>query len=186
MTNGFCRDQAHWRLAAALFLICSLSSPTFADGEIKINAIVEYEGKGQAYRTGVNRGTFVGAIFGQLSVEGETPPLHASNIVCPAMVVMDLQNDQQFGNGHCVITAEDGAQVFAEWSCRGPHMVECSGQMKLTGGTARLAGITGGGPLSARTKFRGLEKKSSRSISAGMFGRGVLILDGFILKIPSK
>ncbi len=186
MRNGFCRLHASGPLVAALLWISSLTSPTFADEVVTINAIIEYEGKGQVYKTGENKGTFVGAIMGRLSVEGEKQPLHGSYIVCPAMVEMDLEKDQQSGSGLCIITADDGAQVFAEWSCRGTHMVGCGGKMRLTGGTERLAGVTGGGAITATTKFRSLGNRSSRNVSAAMFGRGVLILRDFILKIPSQ
>ena len=186
MRNGFCRLRTSGPLVAALLWIVLCTSPTVADDKITIDAIVEYEGNGQVYRTGETRGTFVGAINGQLSVEGEKPPLHAGHIVCPALVVIEPDIDQQYGNGQCVITTDDGAQIFAEWSCRGKHMVGCSGKMKLIGGTARLAGITGGGPLIVKTKFRGVGEVSSRNDSAAMFGRGVLILRGFVLKNPPK
>ena len=168
-------------LAASLF-----ASPTAAAEEKTVNAFAPYEGEGKVYVTGENKGTFVGAIVGQLFIESEKGPLHAGRIVCPAMMQLDLTNGKQAGSGQCTITADDGAQVFAVWSCRGVHLVGCDGKMMLTGGTGRVAGATGSGPLTVRTTARGLVKTSSDKDSVISFGRGVLVLRGFKFKNPSK
>ena len=93
---------------------------------------------------------------------------------------------KQAGSGQCTITAEDGAQVFAVWSCRGVHLIGCDGKMMLTGGTGRVAGVSGSGPLTVRTTSRGLMKTSSDKDSVITFGRGILVLRGFNFKNPSK
>jgi hypothetical protein len=171
-------------LGAVLAAILS-TTPTVAAEEKTVNAFAAFEGEGKVYVTGENKGTFVGAIVGQLFIESEKGPLHAGRIVCPAMMQLNLKNGKQAGSGQCTITADDGAQVFAVWSCRGVHLVGCDGKMMLTGGTGRVAGVTGSGPLTVRTTSRGLVKTSSDKDSVITFGRGVLVLRGFKFKNPS-
>ena len=172
---------------AAILAAGLITAPTVAAQEQTVNAFAAYEGKGKVYMTGENKGTFVGAIVGQLFVESKDGPLHAGRIVCPGMMQLNLKNGEQAGSGRCTITAKDGgAQAFAVWSCRGVHLVGCDGKMMLTGGTGRSAGISGSGPMTVRTTARGLMKKSSDKDSVVTFGRGVLMLRGFKLKRPPK
>ncbi len=180
------RAQVGVMALAAVLAASLIATPTVAAEEQTVNAFAAYEGEGKVYVTGENMGTFVGAIVGQLFVESEKGPLHAGRIICPAMMQIDLKNGKQAGSGRCTITAEDGAQVFAVWSCRGVHLVGCDGKLMLTGGTGRAAGVSGSGPLTIRTTSRGLVKTSSDKDSVTTFGRGVLVLRGFNYKNPSK
>ncbi len=176
-------------MALAAILAASLiAAPTVAAQaqEQTVNAFAAYEGEGKVYLTGENKGTFVGAIVGQLVVETKNGPHHAGRIVCPGMMQLNLKNGKQAGSGQCTITADDGTRAFAVWSCRGVHLVGCDGKMMLTGGTGRAAGISGSGPISVRTFARGVAKSSSDKDSVITFGRGVLMLRGFKLKRPSK
>ncbi len=181
------RPQVGVMALAAILAASLIAAPTVAAQELTINAFAAYEGEGKVYMTGENKGTFVGAIVGQLFVESKYGPLHAGRIVCPGMMQLNLKNGKQAGNGRCTITAQDGgAQAFAVWSCRGVHLLGCDGKMMLTGGTGRAAGVTGSGPIKVRTFARGLVKKSSDKDSVITFGRGVLMLRGFKYKRPSK
>ena len=180
------RAQVGVMALGAVLAASLIAAPTVAAEEQTVNAFADYQGEGKVYVTGVKKGTFVGAIVGQLFVESEKGPLHAGRIVCPAMMQIDLENGKQAGSGRCTITAEDGAQVFAVWSCRGVHLVGCDGKLMLTGGTGRAAGVSGSGPLTIRTTSRGLVKKSSDKDAVISLGRGVLVLRGFNYKTPSK
>ena len=44
------------------------------------------------------------------------------------MVDLNLKTGTQSGQGHCVITAANGDQVFASWNCTGTHTVGCAGR----------------------------------------------------------
>ena len=72
-------------------------------------------------------------------------------MVCPGMMDVNIGDGSQTGNGRCVITDNEGAKVFARWSCKGYHMVGCKGDIELTGGTMRFKGVTGGGPMVFRS-----------------------------------
>lgn len=171
---------------AAVLAAGLMAVPTVAAEEQTVNAFAAFEGEGKVYLTGENKGTFVGAIVGQLFVESEKGPLHAGRIVCPAMMQVNLKNAKQAGTGQCTITADDGARTFAVWSCRGVHLLGCNGKLMLTGGTGRVAGISGSGPLTVRTTARGLVKMSSDKDAVIELGRGVLVLRGFKYKKPSQ
>src|SRR3546814_12224528 len=72
-------------------------------------------------------------------------------MVCPATLEIDLENATQRGQGKCIITGDDGAKIFADWSCQGVHLIGCDGELKLTGGSGRMTGNTGAGRLTVRT-----------------------------------
>ena len=186
MMKLFERAQMSMMALAAVLAAGLIVTPAAAAEEQTVNAFAAIEGEGKIYLTGESKGTFVGAIVGQLFVESEKGPLHAGRIVCPAMVQVNLKNAKQAGTGRCTITADDGAQAFAVWSCRGVHLLGCDGKLMLTGGTGRVAGISGSGPLTIRTTSRGLVKTSSDKDSVIEFGRGVLVLRGFKYKKPSQ
>ena len=186
MTNLIERAQIGVVVLAALLAAGLIATPTVAAEEQTVNAFAAFEGEGKVYVTGENKGTFVGAIVGQLFVESEKGPLPAGRIVCPGMMQIDLKNGKQAGSGQCTITAEDGARAFGVWSCRGVHFIGCNGKLMLIGGTGRAAGISGSGPLTVRTTSGGVMKSSSNKDSVARFGTGVLVLRGFTYKKPSK
>lgn len=169
---------------AAILAANLIGTPTVAAEERTVNAFAAYEGEGKVYLTGENKGTFVGAIIGELFVESEKGPLHSGRITCPAMLQIDLLSGKQSGSGQCTITGEDGAQAFGVWSCRGVHLLGCDGTLMLIGGTKRAAGISGSGPMTVRTTARGLVKTPSDKESVTTLGSGVMVLRGFKLKTP--
>ncbi len=186
MTNMIGRLQSGAMAFAAVLAVSLIVTPTVTAEEQIVNAHADYTGEGKIYRTGVNKGTFVGAIVGDLYVDSKNGPLHAGRIVCPAMMALDLENGKQAGTGRCTITAADGARIFAVWSCRGEQLVGCDGKMMLTGGTGRNAGVSGSGSLMVRTTSRLLMKASSDEGAVALLGRGILVLRDFKYKEPSK
>ena len=80
-------------LAASLIAV-----PAVAEQEQTINAFATYEGEGKVYLTGEDKGTFVGAIVGELFVESEKGPRHSGRIVCPGMMQLNLKDGKQSGN----------------------------------------------------------------------------------------
>ncbi len=186
MTNMIGRLQAGAMALAAILTASLIVAPTVAAEEQTINAHAAYASEGKIYLTGKNRGTFVGALVGELYIESDKGPLHAGRIVCPGMMALDLRNGKQAGSGRCTITARDGAQFFAVWSCRGVLMVGCKGKMMLTGGTGRAAGVSGSGPVIVRSTAGILTKASSVDGAIERFGSGMLVLRGFKFKRPSK
>jgi hypothetical protein len=186
MTNMIGRLQAGAMALAAVLAASLAATPTVAAEEQTVNAQAAYTSEGKIYQTGENKGTFVGALVGELFVDSKKGPLHAGRLVCPGMMALDLENGTQAGNGRCTLTAKDGAQIFAVWSCRGVHLVGCDGRMMLTGGTGRTTGASGSGSLTVRPTSRLLIKASSEKSSVEHLGRGILFLRDFKYKKPSK
>ena len=168
--------------AACLAIAVGLTTPSMAAEEATIEAFSAWQGRGQIFPTGVNQATFVGAFSGMIYVETEQGPLDAGFMVCPAMFEIDLQNGTQAGNGRCTITAKDGGRVFAEWTCTGVHLIGCNGELKLTGGTDRFEGITGGGPMVVRSGLRNLAAMPGNTIQES--AAGIAIWRQFHYSIP--
>ncbi len=141
---------------AALGLGVLESRAAAAAEEATIKAFSTWHAGGQVSETGPKEAVFVGVLAGTVYVETEKGPLESGQMVCPAMVTIDLTDGSQTGNGRCTITDKEGARVYAEIACEGVHLIGCDGEFKLTGGTGRFEGISGGGPVVIRSDFRKL------------------------------
>ena len=174
-------------LAATLALnsAASLAASSIAAAEEQtINAFSAWTGQGVVYDSGPNTGTFVGAISGTLYVHTDKGPASAGFMVCPAMLEIDLVDATQRGRGKCTITGDDGAKVFAEWTCQGVHLIGCDGEFKLTGGSGRMAGITGTGSLTVRTTTRVASTDVKDEGSIAEIGSGILLLGDLAYDLP--
>jgi hypothetical protein len=154
--------------------------------EQTINGFSAWEGDGTVYETGPHTGTFVGAITGTLFILTERGPAAAGHLICPALLEINLQNATQAGEGKCTITSDDGIKVFAEWSCQGVHLVGCDGEIKLTGGTGRMDGVTGSGALSVRTVTQVAVTQAMAGGTIAEAGKGMLILDDLTYSLPDQ
>jgi hypothetical protein len=149
-----------------------------------ITAFSAWKGEGVVYDTGPTAGTFVGAISGTLYVQTDKGPASGGFMVCPAILEIDLVDATQRGQGKCTITGDDGAKVFAEWTCQGVHLIGCGGEFKLTGGSGRMAGITGTGSLTVRTTTRVISTELKSEGSIVEIGSGILLLEDLAYSLP--
>ena len=115
-----------------------------------MNAFAMWKGEGYLVQTGPKQGTFAGTLVGNMYILTDKGPQLFGGMVCPASIDIGLEDKSQTGRGRCVITSKDDAYIFAEISCTGFHQVGCDGDFKITGGSGRFGGITGGG----RVMFR--------------------------------
>jgi hypothetical protein len=166
---------------AMLMVAAGLSRPAAAAEEATITAFASWHGEGSTIQTGAEQATFVGALVGRIYVETEKGPLASGTLACPAMVEVGLKDDAQHGQARCAITAKDGAQIYAELTCAGYYLLGCNGDLKLTGGTERFAGITGGGKVIIRSDERRITVKRDR---VGEEGSGILYLRELSYKLP--
>lgn len=150
-------------VAAAIGMVHAPAVSSSAAEEQTVEAFSVWHARGQLFKTGENIGTFVGALRGRFFVVTPEGPVEAGTIVCPGTLEVDLEDASQTGLGRCVITGEKNAQAFANWTCSGYHLVGCSGDFTLTGGTGKFAGVTGGGPFVIRSSIHGLAKNSSKT-----------------------
>lgn len=170
-------------IAAALMFGGGLVQPAaMAAEEATIKAFSAWQGQGRTFQTGPQEATFVGAFAGTVYVETEKGPIRSGQMVCPAIVTIDLDDGSQQGTGRCSVTAEDGAQLFAELSCSGFHLLGCDGEFKLTGGSGRFEGITGGGPVTIRSELREISVSSESGASEQ--GRGIIYWSALHYTLP--
>jgi hypothetical protein len=124
---------------------------TTPDEEPSLKAFSAWNAQGQIFQSGESRLTFVGSFSGIVYVEQEQGPVAAGFMACPTVIDVNTRDGKERGDGRCTFTAKDGAQLFADFSCRGVRMVGCHGDFTFTGGTERFKGITGGGPVTIRS-----------------------------------
>jgi hypothetical protein len=119
--------------------------------EAVVSASAVVRGKGTGFRIGDKLGTYVGTFEGPLYVEGSEGPVRAGRLVCSATMEIKTEDRSESGAGRCLLAADEGGEIFGQWTCTGYFLIGCSGPFTLTGGTGRFAGITGGGPMTMRT-----------------------------------
>lgn len=184
------RNTRSLRLIAATLAMAFTASlaPDVASAaeQEAITAFSAWTGEGVVYDTGPNAGTFVGAISGTLYVQTDKGPASGGVMVCPAILEIDLVDATQRGQGKCTITGDDGAKVFAEWTCQGVHLIGCDGEFKLTGGSGRMAGVTGAGSLTVRTTTRVTSTELTGEGSIVEIGSGLLLLDDLAYSLPDQ
>jgi len=169
-------------VVAMLATLAAPSGVAVAGEEATVKAFAAWIGNGRTFQTGVKEATFIGDFAGPMFVETEQGIVKAGRLLCPAIVEIGLDDGKQRGDGRCTITASDGARIYAEITCTGVHMVGCDGELKITGGTDRFAGITGGGKVTIRSDLRQIG--SSLEGSAKEEGSGSLSLPELHYKIP--
>jgi hypothetical protein len=178
------KTQIIWRAIAPAILMIALSSyrPAAAGEEATIAAFASWQGEGKTIKTGNEQATFVGALVGRIYAETEKGPLASGVLACPAMVEIGLKDNAQRGRGSCTITAKDGAQIYAELTCAGYYLLGCNGELKLTGGTERFAGITGGGKVIIRSDERRITANQDSTLAEK--GSGILYMRELSYKLP--
>lgn len=167
---------------AALALSLGATQSVNAAEEATVKAFSAWEGQGHLFETGVAELTFVGALAGTMYIDTEKGPLASGQMVCPAVVTIDTDDGSQSGKGRCIVTAKDGARVFAEISCAGFHLIGCDGDFTLTGGTGRFEGISGGGRVTIRSDFHEIAPLSKAA--AQEQASGILYLRELRYNIP--
>jgi hypothetical protein len=174
------------RLAAlAVFLVAAGPwRPAAAAEEAKITAFSVWQGQGYTYPTGVQQGTFLGTFTGTVYLLTDQGPQLSGDLVCPAVITFDLADKGQMGRARCTITAKDGARIYGELSCTGFQMVGCDGDYKITGGTGRFAGVTGGGHVSVRSESRSTGAGADSNGGVPEQARGIIYWRELQYKIP--
>ena len=140
-------------MVGGVFLF-GLMGPVWAEqGEIRATA--PWEGDGYTFPIGNDRLYMVAVFTGTIFVEDGKGALHTGSIVCPATVEGDLKTMTKTGQGHCIITNDDGDRIYADYKCTGDFEA-CRGPFTLVGGTGKFTGITGEGEMESRIQSRNL------------------------------
>jgi hypothetical protein len=140
------------------------------EAEPSLKAFSAWNAQGQIFQSGESRVTFVGSFSGIVYVEQDQGPVAAGFMACPTVLDVNTRDGKERGEGRCTFTAKDGAQLFADFSCRGVRMIGCTGDFTFTGGTERFKGITGGGPVTIRSSVDELKAGSGSAVDGAAAG----------------
>jgi hypothetical protein len=164
------------RAIAALFV---LAVPTCAAADPPGHgAFAIAVANGSIVRAAQKEIMIVGTIVGPLFMETSDGPVDAGRVACAASVRINQVTESQTGSGACAFTAPDGAVAWGEWQCTGSELLSCRGAIKLTGGTGRLAGLSGESPMTWRPSAHDLKKQFDGTVLQN--STGVLIWRDFL------
>ena len=169
-------------LMAAIFALGGIPSAMAAEEET-VEASSAWISQGRYFKTGETEAIFIGAFAGILYVKSAEGRLDTVKLLCPGDFVIDLETGAQEGEGKCIITDNEGHNVFADWTCNGPNFLGCEGDFTLRAGTGKFQGITGSSPLEARTTFSeiAVNLKSGAVVESSA---GLLSLPKLTFKVP--
>jgi hypothetical protein len=108
-----------------------------------LDAFAIWRSDAQIVPISVKTAVLAGTLGGPLYIETDDGPLDSGDVSCPATIEFNLQTAHQTGQGYCTFTANDGAKAFGNWHCAGTVGEGCAGDFTLTGGTGRLASVSG-------------------------------------------
>jgi len=140
--------------------------------EVKtVKAMATWQLQGLLTQVGKDKAVLVGALAGVMFMEEGGGKLDASALLCPGTVEVDLVTAKRNGSGRCVITDQQGDQIYATWSCKGGNR-GCKGPFQLNGGTGKFLGISGKSTCILRIAMRALgaevAKDSFQQVAAGL------------------
>ena len=179
MTSQLNRTLRLW-----VAIIWGLTGAGVANGAetVTFDAFSVWQAEAQTFRTGDDTATVVGVLRGALYVETDEGPTRTGSIACPMTIEVRLGDARQQGSGRCTITASDGALAFGTLACSGYHLVGCTGEFRIEGGTGRLEGVSGAGPVTLRGDRWVLAAQSDSEVSQA--ASGIAFWRGFKLTSP--
>jgi hypothetical protein len=166
-----------------LFLALALARTAVADeGTAKI--LAPWEANGQLFQIAVDKLQFIGTFEGVMYIEHGDGLLDAALFTCPSTQIIHVLSNTLDGQGYCTIESPTGDYVYAEFTCNG-EPGSCTGRFTLTGGTGRLAGITGESDMIVRTALSGtaMNEATGGTVSAA---KGLAIWPEMRFEFPGK
>ncbi|MFB1486919.1 MULTISPECIES: hypothetical protein [unclassified Thiocapsa] len=166
-----------------LFLALPLVRAAVADqGTAKI--LAPWEANGQLFQIAVDKLQFIGTFEGIMYIEHGDGLLDAALFTCPSTQIIHVLSNELDGQGYCTIESPTGDYVYAEFNCNG-EPGSCAGTFTLTGGTGRLAGITGQSDMIVRTALSGtaMNESTGGTVSAA---KGLAIWPEMRFEFPGK
>lgn len=106
----------------------------------RVNTHSGYRGNGELVQLADNRMYWAGVFFGVMYNDMGAGLFHEGTSQCVGTV--DIDGNVSNSKGFCTFTDADGSQIFGEWGGASPAG-KIVGSGKFTGGTGRLAGVTG-------------------------------------------
>ena len=129
-----------------------------------------WQGDGQMVKVGNEAAGIIGTFGGMLFTVANGTPTDLGTIACPGIFSIDLKQGTATGTGGCVFNANDGAQAYGTFDCKGLMTDDCVGKFQINGGSGRLAGVKGESGFVLRTRMREMAVQPSLVISQRAMG----------------
>lgn len=171
-------------LASLLALVLPAAAALAQEGPQVFNAFAVAVAGGTIVKAGEKQVMVIGTLRGPMFVETDEGPVDAGSVVCGATIRVDMGTARQTASGACSFMAQDGATAWGEWECAGYELVGCRGTLKLTGGTGRLAGVSGEGSMLWRPSAHDFKKQLDGTTLQN--STGLLIWRDFKLAAKAK
>lgn len=147
-----------------------------------VSAIIPWQGQGQIFPVGAKKLRFLGSLEGIMYVESAKGELNEAFVRCPIVQDVDASDGGTSASGSCLIVASPEDSAFAEITCNGERGL-CSGEIKLTSGTGRFAGISGSGKMTVRSPVHALAADLSEG-TVVQVAAGILQIPKLTYKLP--
>ena len=172
------------RIAVAVLLLLSAGIAA-ADETRSVSAFSTVESQGNIIPSANGGYRVISTISGPFFVDTGEGPMDAGDMTCIGDLRGDTVSGRLQGSGSCVLTARDGAQLFADFTCEGVAFVGCRGGFVVNGGSGRLEGFTGGGAMTMRTSSTEITGNGMTSMASSQ-GRGIVFWDDFAFIPPAE
>jgi hypothetical protein len=184
-TMNFARNI--WRAAilpGLVLAIVTLAATAATAGESQtVKAFAVIESAGDVLPTGSGSTRLMGTLHGPFFIDAGKGPVDAGDLRCVASMQADLSSGRQTGEGSCVLTAHDGANLFGDWTCEGVMLIGCRGEFTITGGDGRLEGVSGGGSMTSRVSDFAVRTDGETGL-ASTTTRGIVFWDELVFVMP--
>jgi hypothetical protein len=171
-------------LAGLIAVAAAFGTSAATAGETQsVKAFAVIETAGNVLPSGPDSTRMVGTLQGPFFIDSGHGPVDAGNLRCIANMKADVSSGRQTGEGSCVLTARDGANLFADWTCEGVKFVGCRGDFTITGGDGRLDGVSGGGSMTTRVSDFAVLPEGETGL-ASTTSRGIVFWDEFVFVMP--
>ena len=136
-------------LAPLAILMWLVLSPAWAAEEGTVQATIPWDAEGELYNVGPTTVLFLGALKGIVYVDNSEGEMHEGFIACPVVQTLDLKTLATDATAYCEITTAPEYILYATMTCRG-EPGSCVGEITLTDGEGKFAGVSGPGKLRVR------------------------------------
>lgn len=148
-----------------------------------VKAFAVIEATGHVIPSGPDSTRLIGTLQGPFFVDAGQGPVDAGDLHCVADMQADVGSGRQTGEGSCVLTAHDGANLYSDWTCEGVRFIGCRGDFTITGGDGRLEGVSGGGAMTSRVSDFAVQPEGEAGL-ASTTSRGIVFWDAFVFETP--
>lgn len=173
-------NRSYLMLTVAFSLL--LASPGYSAEQGTLQVIIPWEAEGRVFQADTRTIMFLGAVKGVMYVESSRGEMHEAFVMCPLIQKLSLETGTTEGTAHCEISASPENIAYAEISCSGA-IGSCEGELTLTDGKGKFAGISGAGTVRVRSPMHAIIS----DMAAGAVVRvssGLMVIEDLDYRIP--